>query len=232
MARAKAAVVREELAAARKRWGWSPSDIVNLLRGGGNSSKGSAYERDTCRLLSRWWTGEARDDVFWRSAGSGARAKVRGRSGRDTAGQHGDIAATDPIGAALISVFTIELKRGYSDSTIFDLLDRAPTAGEQGWEGFLAQTIESADQAGSRTWLLIARRDRRQPTAWMPSSALAALRGVGAFAKGLPNPLARLRVSLRHLGEGPQRVDVCGMALGAWLDGIRPKHVHRLEATR
>jgi hypothetical protein len=226
--RASASTVRAEIKRLRAEWGWSPSDIINLLRGGGSSGKGSAYERDMCRRLSRWWTDGARDDIFWRSSGSGARAKVRGRGGRDTAGQHGDVAATDPIGAPLIDIFTIELKRGYSEYTFQDLVDREIKAGVQEWERFIMQTIESHDQAGSLAWLMITRRDRRRALAWMPTFMLKELRGVGAFPGGYPAPLVRMKVTVRDSGKRLHRVDVCGMSLDDWLAEIKPEHVRRL----
>lgn len=221
--RASASTVRDELTAARKRWDWSPSDIVNLLRGGGNSSKGSEYEREMCRLLSHWWTYGVRDDIFWRSSGSGARAKVRGRRGVDTAGQHGDIAATDPIGAPFIRYFTVEIKRGYTDFTAQDLIDRLPKAGVQEWESWFAQTLESHKQAGSKAWLLITRRDRREALVWFPFSLLGRLRGAGAFEER-PLPFCRITTLVRTSSEALV-VDACCTTLSSWLGGVRPEHV-------
>jgi len=221
--------VRKELKEALKRWGWNPSGIIDLLRGGGSPGKGGNYERDTCRLLSRWWTDDARDDIFWRSSASGARAKVRGRAGANTAGQHGDVAATDPIGAPLIDIFTIELKRGYSEYTFQDLVDRKAGAGVQEWERFITQTIESFEQAGSYTWLLITRRDRREALAWMPTHVFKDLKWAGAFADGFPNPFCRMRLPLRYNNNQVLTVDICGMTLEAWLAGVRPEDVKRLE---
>lgn len=210
---------------ARKRWGWTPSDVINLLRRSGNPGKGSGYERELCKKFSLWWTGGARDDVFWRSSGSGARAKVRGHRGTDTMGQHGDVSATDPIGLPLIDVFTIEIKRGYSEFTIQDLIDRTPTAGVQEWERFLAQTIESYEQAGSFSWLMITRRDRREALAWTPMSTIRELRRVGAFHEGHPTPSARIRVSLRDSNKRHTHVDVYGMVLDDWLHGVKPRTI-------
>ncbi|MBU0846517.1 hypothetical protein KKH23_04955 [Patescibacteria group bacterium] len=226
--RVSASEVRKTLTELRKAWGWSPSDIISLLRGGGSSGKGSEYERGVCKALSRWWTGGERDDVFWRTSGSGARAKLRGRGGQDTAGQYGDVAATDPIGAPFIDVFTAELKRGYSEHTFQDLVDRVPKAGVQVWEYFFAQIIESAEQAGSYTWLLITRRDRRRAIVWMPFSAMSHLRIIGAFSYGYPYPFLRMRVPIRPLGQEPYNVSVCCMALEDWLAGVQPEHVEEL----
>ena len=228
--RASASTVRAAIKKLQAEHGWNASGIISLLRGGGSSSKGSDYERDMCRMLSRWWTGGARDDVFWRSAGSGARAKVRGRANQDTAGQHGDIAATDPIGAPLIDMFTIELKRGYSEHTFQDLTDRQADGGVQEWERFFTQTIESWEQAGAYTWLLITRRDRRQALVWTPYHVIVELRTLGAFRNGWPAPLVRMRVVLRGLDSGSRLADVCGLTLEDFLEGVTPTHIRDLEA--
>lgn len=221
-----ASVVREEIELCRKRWGWTPSDIINMLRGGGSSGKGSNYEREICKELSLWWTEGGREDIFWRSSGSGARAKVRGRAGRATAGQHGDIAATDPIGGPFIDAFTVELKRGYSEHTIQDVFDRMDQAGVQEWENFFAQTMESQQQAGSLSWLLFTRRDRRKAMVWTPQSTVNALRHAGAFSIGRPRPFIILHATVRLNGV-EQYLDVCGMQLEHFLTGVSPVDVKR-----
>ncbi len=59
--------------------------------------KGSNFEREICKLLSLWWTNDKRDDIFWRTSGSGARATTRSKTKQKTFGQYGDVQATDPI---------------------------------------------------------------------------------------------------------------------------------------
>lgn len=135
------------------------------------SAKGSAFERECCVKLSLWWTQdlpEPREDIFWRTAGSGARAKVRGRKSKQTHGQHGDICAIDPIGQPLIDLLTIELKRGYSKHTIADLLDKPEGAAKQVYEKWIEQAKESHKHAKSNSWLLIVKRDRRLAMAISP----------------------------------------------------------------
>lgn len=219
--KASASQVREELGGHLKQWGWNKSGIVALCRGGGSSSKGSSYEREMCKRFSLWWTKGERDDIFWRSSGSGARAKVRGRAGRDTAGQHGDMAATDPVGKPFIDAFTVEMKRGYSDHTFQDLLDMNPGAGVQVFEGFIQQTIESHHQAGSQSWLLITRRDRRAALVWMPTHTFHIFRGYQAFYP-MPVPFVRTLVTGRSIpmadtDQPAACVDVCCMTLDAFL---------------
>lgn len=230
MPQVSALAARKALAQLRKETGYTPSGLINLLRGGGGSGKGSEYEREMCKLLSMWWTGEARDDVFWRSSGSGGRAKARGRAGVATMGQHGDVSATDPIGQPLIDLLTIEIKRGYSEYTVQDMFDRQPEGGVQVWEGWCQQAMESAAQAGSISWMLITRRDRRVPLAWVPAKVFKKLRLCGAWPRR-PSVLVRVSVRVRtgtKKEESSVFVDMYGMMLSEWLYGCTPAHIKDL----
>ena len=82
------------------------------MRGGrGPKSKGANWEREVCRMLSRWLTRDALDDVFWRSSMSGGRATVHRKQGRKTAdAAAGDICAIRPEGARFLDVFFVECK--------------------------------------------------------------------------------------------------------------------------
>lgn len=192
------------------------------------ANKGGRYEREVCRALSMWWTDGARDDVFWRTSASGARATARGKRGRDTAGQHGDVAATDPSGAPLIDAFTIEIKRGYHSVTLHDLLDRPEGAKLQGWEGFVSQAMEGHERAGSYAWLLITRRDRRKALIWTPFQAVVELRGLGAFPRGLPTPRVRTMVRVRSCHKELRTADVFGLLLADWFAAVSPGDIRRL----
>lgn len=187
------------------------------------SQKGSKFERDICKQLSLWWTENERDDIFWRTAGSGARAKVRGRKGKDTSGQHGDIAATDPIGAPLIDLITIELKRGYSKHTIADLLDKPVNGGKQIYEQWIEQAIESHQQAKSLAWMIIAKRDRRETIVLFNSDFLmrSGMIPLGNFPRFLTT------VKIGELG-----INVCGMPFNAWLSCTSQKDVLKLAKKR
>jgi len=217
----KTNIVRKELDKLRKEWGYSPSEMIACMKSPGNSSKGSEYERETCKKLGLWWTHGERDDIFWRTAGSGARATVRGRKGNTTAGQNGDIAATDPLGKPLIDAFTIELKRGYSERTIQDLLDKSNKAANQEYEKFILQTIESWEQAGSKSWILIVRRNRREALIFLPYLAVKQLKVIGCFPNGLPPKSVVLKTLLRYK-ENNLKLTVCGMQLNDWLDAVTP----------
>lgn len=130
-------------------------------------AKGSAFERKICKQLSLWWTNNEREDIFWRTGGSGGRATTRAKKNKTTHGQYGDICATDPIGEPLIKTLTIEIKRGYSKFSIADLFDKSPSMKKQCYELFIEQAIQSHKDAKSYSWLLIVCRDRRLPLVFM-----------------------------------------------------------------
>lgn len=125
--------------------------------------KGGNYERELCKEFSLWWTHGKNDDVFWRTAGSGGRATGRTKRGQKTHGSYGDIAAVNPIGAPLIDLLTIEVKRGYPHYHIGDMLDYSQKAGRQRFEEHFDQVYESWQKSGSFSWALICRRDNREP---------------------------------------------------------------------
>ena len=135
---------------------------------GKGKGKGSDFERQICKELGLWWTNNERDDIFWRSSNSGGRATVRSRQDKGTFGQYGDVQATDPIGQPLIDLCTIELKRGYGNASVGDVIDKGPKAAEQMWETWVRQAKEDHEKAGSFSWLLITKRDRRSSMVFLP----------------------------------------------------------------
>lgn len=135
------------------------------------AKKGGEYERFICKLLGRWWTGGQRDDVFWRTSQSGGRATTRQKRGVKTFGQSADICATDPLGLPLLKVFALELKRGYTKFTPFDVADKPTTAKSQVFEDWVAQAARSQSQSGSLYWAIIFKRDKRDSMIAMPTSA-------------------------------------------------------------
>ncbi len=187
-----------------------------------SSRKGFAYEREICKLLSLWWTSDERDDVFWRTQGSGGRASSRSKAGKRTRGQYGDVCATDPIGQPLMDLFTVELKRGYSKDTIAAMLDHPHSAKEQAYEGWIKKARKTYKAAGSRWWMLIHKRDLRNPTVWVPS---AAVRTIGVHC----NLAIEATIWLRRGARKPILMDVHGFQLVDFLKGTSPaflKQVH------
>ena len=154
--------------------------------------KGTEFERQICKDLSLWWSDGQREDIFWRSATSGARATVRSKVNKTTFGQYGDIQATDPIGQPLIELCNIELKRGYGGASIADVLD-TPKGRMPLWRLWLKQALEDQANAQRDYWALITKRDRRQTVIFIPVALLFVLREAGAaLQKATPSFRVRL----------------------------------------
>ena len=141
------------------------------------SSKGSSFEREICVLLSKWWTDGKDEDVFWRTAGSGARATMRAKVGKKTYGNNGDIKSENPIGEPLTKLCCIELKRGYSKDTVFNIIDKPKKAKKQMYEDFFEQAKRESSESGIPYWMLITRRDRRESIVYIPRDFYQALQG-------------------------------------------------------
>jgi hypothetical protein len=69
-------------------------------------AKGGKFEREVCVVLSLWVSQGKRRDLFWRSAMSGGRATVHGRSVR----QVGDVCAVAPEGHQFTDKYFVECK--------------------------------------------------------------------------------------------------------------------------
>lgn len=133
--------------------------------------KGSSFERDICRQLSVWWTGDPdTHDIFWRTSQSGGRATSRAKAGKRNKHHCGDIAAIDPSGARFTNLVTPELKRGYPKADPIALLDRPKNAAQQPFEAFLEQAITAAERGGTPFWMIIHKRDRREAMVYFPDN--------------------------------------------------------------
>ena len=90
------------------------------------------------------------------------------KSGKRTTNAYGDLAAEDPSITPFIKVFTVEAKRGSSYGHPADLLDTRPSKAVRPFEACLNQARNSAVDAGSLMWLLVARRDYRIDMVYAP----------------------------------------------------------------
>lgn len=129
-------------------------------------AKGGAFENEVCKLLSLWWTNGQNDDIFCRSRASGAWFTSRGKSGKTTENQAGDIMANTNEGRKFLNIFHVECKTGYGRKNkkeivrwdILDLLDS-----EQKEPIFIKMWIQAVRDSGigNKSPLLIFRRNRR-----------------------------------------------------------------------
>lgn len=152
---------------------------------------------------------------------------MRAKQGKRTGQGHGDIAATDPMGAPLLELLTIELKRGYSSHSLADLLDTLPHHKPRLVAQFVAQAMRAAHEAGTPGWMLVHRRDQKAAMAFVSGNVCSVLRGLGAlrtFTTGF------LRGQVRVNGE---TVGVCVLPLAAFLVSVSPEQVREaLQALR
>ena len=145
------------------------------------SQKGSKFEREICKQLSMWFTKNRRDDIFWRTAGSGARATCRAKQGKMTADSGGDICAIHESGKYLTSNSIWELKKGYTKGSpankigILPFIDNLPTENYPLILKWVRKLQEEAQTHNREMWFIIFKRDRKQAVICMDSSTLAIL---------------------------------------------------------
>ena len=190
---------------------------------GKGKNKGTNFERQICKQLSLWWTNGKSEDVFWRTASSGAMANIRSKKCKRAFGQYGDIQAINPIGQPLIDLCTIELKRGYSKSTFADLMEPSTHTNSKPcqYEKFNQQVLADTERSGTKTWLLIVKRDRRKALILMPF----------VIYKGLKKQGVGFRVPCFHLHyvlEKHGKVHVFGCILDNFLIAVKPKHIKKI----
>lgn len=75
--------------------------------------KGSTWERDVAKTLTKWLTGNEKPYVWWRMPGSGAIATIS----EENKELSGDIMSMRPEGAFLTDRYSIECKVGYPNSS-------------------------------------------------------------------------------------------------------------------
>lgn len=182
--------------------------------------KGSSFERKICKRLSLWWTGDDRDDVFWRSQTSGGRATQRLKKGKTTYGSYGDIAAVDPRGEPLLKIWTIELKRGRRHGCIADILECKDNGVQCSFEKAIMQAERSATQAGSVGWMLISRPDHRLELVYMDWASAS------LFKECLYTPYVRYDLWIQTDTKGnKQAMRIVCMSLENLLSRLRPDRV-------
>lgn len=189
------------------------------MAGVASKNKGSSFERDICKELSLWWTDGERDDVFWRTAGSGGRATNRMKQGQQTAGAYGDMTFVDPIGEPLLRLCCFEFKRGYGNWCLLDVIDRRqakdkvrPTIIEQFW----LQATQSAEDAGCRYPVIIFRRDKRK----------VGIIGPRKFLSNLSLFVGKYRGALAHMALCGDYVFITG--LNDFLEYCTPEAIKQL----
>lgn len=192
------------------------------------ANKGSSFEREISKQLSLWWTYGEREDVFWRSQASGARATQRKKQGKNTFGQVGDITSTDPISQPFVDLFTIELKKGYGKDTFADVMDLPPHRVQSTFEGFIEICMLQRTQAMTPYWLLIFQRVQRIPLIYMPK--LAAFEIFRKKNMKMPTPRIMMHINVRSSIDKTITVKqgVFGTTLEQFLTLVKPEMIIKL----
>lgn len=144
------------------------------------STKGPPFEREIAHSLSRWWTGGERDDLAWRTAGSGARATTRAKKGKSTANAAGDLAATDHLIQPLFDLFAFELKRGLNYVSAYQLLDspnRKLRVDGKCLDGWVHQARRSQANSKAKLWAIVHRADRQAAMVYLDGLEVATILG-------------------------------------------------------
>lgn len=141
-----------------------------------NPGKGSNYERDIAKKLSLWASHDKHDDWVWRTSGSGGRAKARSKQGKSTANSCGDLKPEHMGAFFLFKKCTWELKNGYKDWCLLDVIDNTVIRKNQKnekiqkIEAFARQSKEDAKNAKVPFPMIVTRKDKRESVLWMPIS--------------------------------------------------------------
>ena len=190
-----------------------------------SKAKGSAFERQISAQLSLWWSDGKRDDIFWRSSSSGARATSRAQKNKTTANSAGDLCYLDRDGSSFISYFAVEIKRGYTAFDVQRVLDREDGTKPSILEQWIEQAAKSQEDAGAYSWLIIAKKNRAKTLAILPEfeyKSLISHRNIGDFPHILVSGI------LEHDLEDPPNINriIC-MSLTDFLATVKPDIVKR-----
>lgn len=183
--------------------------------------KGIQFERKICAELSKWWSNGKDDSIFWRSNASGARATIRAKKGKQTAGQYGDITAIDPVGEPFLAMSPVECKRGYPKISAHDMLDQQPGRKQvPEFEQWIQQAQQAANDSPTAVgWLLITSRYQKQTLVWMPWSLRRHLIYYGAELESCYPTISIQR----------KQSQICGLSLAQFLRRVQPQHYINLH---
>lgn len=186
-------------------------------------AKGGEFEREFAKKLSLWWSEGDSDAIFWRTSNSGGRATTRGKQGKATHRQHGDITATDPSGDPFIKLFTIECKRGYDKDNISNLFD---TAGGKGlaYQAWISKAASCCEAADSLSWMLVTRRDRRTALVFLPTECYGDLISSRCIIIPPTPPFGSFRVNI----EGVVHY-LTMLTLSEWFRCVSPRQLEKLS---
>jgi hypothetical protein len=156
-----------------------------------SKAKGSGFERECARTLSLWWSDGIRDDLVWRTSGSGATHTTRAKKGKQTEGQAGDLCATNAEMIPFFNFFLVECKSGYRSSEPLKSIDplcSVDSPRSHKTPPLLIQWFLKADKeravAERKTVMIIFKRTGKEPCVMLRSGVLPILTDMFGFLPG------------------------------------------------
>ena len=123
------------------------------------SSKGSAWERDVCKILTKWVSGTEKPYLFWRGRGSGGMFTQDSSIGTKFSG---DIYSVGEEGQALMSKISIECKNGYEGASLDLFLKENKN---DPLEKFWIQALNDATKSNKLPFLIF--KKKNMPVIWL-----------------------------------------------------------------
>lgn len=118
------------------------------------ANKGSSFERDISKYLSKWLTGSEKPYQYWRTPGSGSLCTIH----EENAGLSGDIRALTSDAKFLTNVFSIECKTGYPGTSFWQhFADTKTFKIREFWE----QACRDAEKGGKLPLLIYRKKGRK-----------------------------------------------------------------------
>lgn len=196
-------------------------------------AKGGSYEREICKELSRWWTQTThfQELIFWRTSNSGGGATVRHRAGIKNKAHAGDIAAIEETGRPLTELITFEIKRGYNKTAnVHTLLDLNKRTKNQMYELWILQAMQAAKRAGTPHWMILHRRDGREPFCFFPSLLFYNLRFtyLAEIDRPFALPILHLQININRKGSKTKVIPIVGMKWKHFLFHVDPSDIRKL----
>ena len=120
---------------------------------------------------------------------------------------------------------SIELKLGYPDSTIQDLLDKPGTALQE-YEKWLDQAEESARNSGTPFWLIIVQRTRRKALVILSESLMNVL-----DHHDMPDPIPMCVMAIPRTGKTRRTTHLVVMQLESFLRFVSRARIEEVYTT-
>ena len=187
-------------------------------------NKGSPFERLIAKRLSLWASHNTSDDWVWRTSGSGARAKIRSNKGKKTAGAYGDLKAEHPKASFLFLNTTFELKIGYKNWCVLDVIDKPKLRSnqknvkEQTFSSFCSQAEEDTRNAEATHTVIITKKDKREIMIWLEFSV---------FKKFFSEQIKNKTVDYVKIVAAPNKT-YAGITLDMFLDHVSPEKYNEI----